>query len=260
MEHDEVKGKLYRCCLGNVMISDELLAEFDRLKSEVDRLQGTPAAKLYAQQLAGVGELRDRCRILQSWLDRISGPYDAKYHFDLDWIESQLHEKGYWYASNSLRAIRNYLDSQKPSEKSSGDILHYGDYQPFDSLTKHVGPKADCPICNPPKCEHKNGGISYYSEGVLRQWCDDCKEWIAPKSKCEHKNRGETMENFGYYRFWCNDCKEWIYTSQPLTQCPECMGAMKVIDSGQIWIEDHYEPSGEEPLKPCSCCRGQGVI
>ena len=32
----------------------------------------------------------------------------------------------------------------------------------------------------PARCEHENGGISYYSaviKGVIKQWCADCKEW-----------------------------------------------------------------------------------
>ena len=75
--------------------------------------------------------------------------------------------------------------SEKPSEKQPkyhnairSNIQGLKDYRGV----WHEGGIEDCPICKP-KCEHKNGGISYYSEGVLKQWCAGCKEWIKPNPK-----------------------------------------------------------------------------
>jgi hypothetical protein len=172
---------------------DILLAEFDRLKSEVDRLQSTPAAKLYAQQLADVGELRDRCRILQSWLDKISEPATNGMS-DLPGLI------GLW------NRVQDYLDSQKPSEK-----LYWNHWSIKDYSERHDGKQVDCPICNPKPSEKPSHGT--LSTRVCKHgcvvWscpicnptktkcsfpeclgnCEGCK-YLDTKPKCEHKNAG----------------------------------------------------------------------
>ena len=170
-------------------IEQEILAEFDRLKAEVDRWQ-----KLADKEYWGRVSQEEANEALQSQLDRISEPYSqARYNFDLEGIENSLHGRGYWYSAKSLRAIRDYLGSQKPSEKqhtyshwyrrkvniTSWHILKVFEYcvAPFSDefhFDVHEGkPEADCPMCNPkpltqcPECH----GTKYINRVV------SCADW-----------------------------------------------------------------------------------
>ena len=198
---------------------DQLIAEFDRLTVEVDRWQ-----KLADKEYWGRVSQEEANKALQSWLDRISTPYSqARYNFDLEGIENSLHGRGYWYSAKSLRAIRDYLGSQKPSEKQPkfhdairSNIQGLKDYRGV----WHEGGIEDCPICKP-KCEHKNIGPLALG-GTQR--CLDCHEWIIAK---------------------------------PFTQCPECHGTKyinRVVSCADWELHPIYV------IATCLNCKGEGVI
>jgi len=114
------------------VIEQEILAEFDRLTVENEKL-GTKVATL------------------QSQLDKISLP--IKTDGDVGHIRRTviplLREQCKDISAQTLERVLDYLNSQETKEK-------------------------------PARCEHENGGISYYSaviKGVIKQWCADCKEW-----------------------------------------------------------------------------------
>jgi len=173
---------------------DQLIAEFDRLKAENERL------KVSHRELEDcLGDSGRRVKSLQSWLDRISEAYDAKYHFDLDWIESQLHEKGYWYASKSLQAIRAYLDSQKPSEKPKEEHGCLG----FCYVNGRCIPQKDCPICNPKDHTHTPPtGIT--GESPKPPPCPECQG-------TKYINRVVSVTDWEWHRYYmivdCLNCK-----------------------------------------------------
>jgi len=195
---------------------DQLIAEFDRLKAEVDRWQ-----KLADKEYWGRVSQEEANEALQSQLDRISEPYSqARYNFDLEGIENSLHGRGYWYSAKSLRAIRDYLGSQKPSEKPPVYLFDSHLAMVEGKLTRHSGDAHDCPICNP-KCEHKNLGLLALG-GTQR--CLDCHEWIIAK---------------------------------PFTQCPECHGTKyinRVVSCADWELHPIYV------IATCLNCKGEGVI
>ena len=171
MERIDLLWDAWEDCL----CKEQLRAEFNKLTAENEMLSTKVAT-------------------LQSQLDRISEPYSqARYNFDLEGIENSLHGRGYWYSAKSLRAIRDYLGSQKPSEKqhtyshwyrrkvniTSWHILKVFEYcvAPFSDefhFDVHEGkPEADCPMCNPkpltqcPECH----GTKYINRVV------SCADW-----------------------------------------------------------------------------------
>ena len=206
MERIDLLWDAWEDCL----CKEQLRAEFNKLTAENEMLSTNVAT-------------------LQSQLDKISEPYSqARYNFDLEGIENSLHGRGYWYSAKSLRAIRAYLDSQKPSEKQPkfhdairSNIQGLKDYRGV----WHEGGIEDCPICKP-KCEHKN---------------------IGPLAL------GGTQR--------CLDCHEWII-AQPLTQCPECGGTRQKrvdypinFDNVLALLSPTYRV-----YECCPRCRGEGVI
>jgi hypothetical protein len=104
----------------------------------------------------------------------------------------------------------------------------------IDKITHWMPLPVNPHVCSP-KCEHKNGGISYYSEGVLKQWCDDCKEWFeVPRGLAR--------------------------SQKPPTLCPECGGTRQ--KRKEIWKESslHNLEPDYVIYERCPRCRGQGVI
>ena len=206
MERIDLLWDAWEDCL----CKEQLRAEFNKLTAENEMLSTKVAT-------------------LQSQLDKISEPYSqARYNFDFEGIENSLHGRGYWYSVKSLRAIRAYLDSQKPSEKQPkfhdairSNIQGLKDYRGV----WHEGGIEGCPICKP-KCEHKN---------------------IGPLAL------GGTQR--------CLDCHEWII-AQPLTQCPECGGTRQKrvdypinFDNVLALLSPTYRV-----YECCPRCRGEGVI
>ena len=96
-------------------------------------------------------KLSTKVATLQSQLDKISLP--IKTDGDVGHIRRTviplLREQCKDISAQTLERVLDYLNSQETKEK-------------------------------PARCEHENGGISYYSaviKGVIKQWCADCKEW-----------------------------------------------------------------------------------
>jgi len=142
-------------------------AAFDQLIAEFDRLN-----EINTNQSNLINNMGKRGATLQSQLDKISEPYSqARYNFDLEGIENSLHGRGYWYSAKSLRAIRDYLGSQKPSEKQH-TYSHWYRRDEFH-FDVHEGKPEDCPMCNPkpltqcPECH----GTKYINRVV------SCADW-----------------------------------------------------------------------------------
>jgi len=111
----------------------EILAEFDRLNSELARWQNL-ADEEYKRRI----EEEDANKELKGWLDRISEPLDkARRLGDANWAITK---------DEIIDRVWDYLDSlEKPSEKH-----HVKD------CSRHMCwidgywiPTRDCPICNP---------------------------------------------------------------------------------------------------------------
>jgi len=183
------------------------------LIAENERLKNTPAAILYANQLAEVVELRDKYRIAQSHLDKISEPskaarQQAKGPLCPDWG---------WVKDEEHRRIADYLDSQ--SEKPYCNHWSIKDYS-----KKHSGKQVACPTCNPPKCEHKNLSEGLRSVLGNRQWCLDCATWVEPLYKqCpECGGTRQRIINYPYLRTYPHNETKTCY--RVYERCPRCRG------------------------------------
>jgi len=114
--------------------------------AEFDRLN-----EIIKNQSSLINNMGKRGATLQSQLDKISLP--IKTDGDVGHIRRTviplLREQCKDISAQTLERVLDYLNSQETKEK-------------------------------PARCEHENGGISYYSaviKGVIKQWCADCKEW-----------------------------------------------------------------------------------
>ena len=203
MERIDLLWDAWEDCL----CKEQLRAEFDRLKAEVERL-------LQINQEANRSIWR-----LQSWLDRISAPIKGT---------QRSSTRGGRGCSDSDREavdrICAYLDSQKPSEKQPkfhdairSNIQGLKDYRGV----WHEGGIEDCPICKP-KCEHKNIGPLALG-GTQR--CLDCHEWIIaqPLTQCPECG-GTRQKRVDYPINFDNVLALLSPTYRVYECCPRCRG------------------------------------
>lgn len=220
----------------------KLKAEVERLtirncKLEIDRAELSTGWEKAAKE-------RD---VLQSHLGKICSPRRRRGCGEL----SLLRQNGYEYSAQCLEAVDDYLDSQKPSEKTKYD-------EEVDALQRqcweeagrfHDGRAEDCPICNPkpsekPCCHQPNLGKD----------CPMCNS-EKPSKKPKGIRNGETGRFTGYIHLPVAAGAAHVSKSEdcPICNPPKCEHKMVSVD----WLFEscpHSEPMMLNTRHECDEC------
>jgi hypothetical protein len=107
------------------VIEQEILAEFDRLTTENEKLKATPVAKLYMEAVADRFELLGKLHQAQAQLAKICLP--IKIYGDVGHIRRTviplLCEQCKDISAQTLERVLDYLDSQKPDDSEIPEPL-----------------------------------------------------------------------------------------------------------------------------------------
>jgi len=96
---------------------DQLIAEFDRLTAENEKLKATPVAKLYVEAVADRFELLGKLHQAQAQLDKICEMAQPSLGFiGARLAAADLRQQGWEVIPAIFEAIADYLDSQKLDE------------------------------------------------------------------------------------------------------------------------------------------------
>ena len=122
MERDKLEQKLWDIRISRDKVEIlEILAEFDRLTTENEKLKATPVAKLYMEAVADRFELLGKLHQAQAQLAKICLP--IKIYGDVGHIRRTviplLCEQCKDISAQTLERVLDYLDSQKPDEAIS---------------------------------------------------------------------------------------------------------------------------------------------